>query len=284
MSKITLDNFSVMNVQYLQYSFDYFLNSMKENNIKNIEFWAGSPHYSRLSFYNSLSAENYLKRIKKKLDSLNMKTIMYTPELLNYPFNLSSNSLEERNITLDYLKKSICDAKILDCNNLFINSGCGLRDHPLKSNWEKNVDSINKILELASEYNTKIVIEQLQPYESNLITNRDDLLNLYKEVEFDNLDVCLDVVAMEVAKENIEDYFSILKENIKHIHFSDGNPSGHLILGEGQLPLNKYINCLEKNNYYNFLTLEINDSIYWENPHKSIKNSLEFLRKNLNII
>ena len=44
MSVITLDQLAVMSVQYVQYTFDYFLDSMDRCGIHNIDLWGGSPH------------------------------------------------------------------------------------------------------------------------------------------------------------------------------------------------------------------------------------------------
>ena len=45
MSVITLDQLAVMSVQYVQYTFDYFLDSMDRCGIHNIDLWGGSPHF-----------------------------------------------------------------------------------------------------------------------------------------------------------------------------------------------------------------------------------------------
>ena len=88
--------------------------------------------------------------------------------------------------------------------------------------------------------------------------------------------------AMEVAHENLEDYYKVLGEDtIQFIHFADGDPSGHYILGDGNYPLKEYIEILEKHNYTGIIDLEINDSIYWDDPHSSVERSVDYLKKNI---
>ena len=48
MSRITMNDVAVMSVQFVQYSFDYYLDSMRRCGLKKIDFWGGSPHYCRL--------------------------------------------------------------------------------------------------------------------------------------------------------------------------------------------------------------------------------------------
>ena len=46
MSVITLDQLAVMSVQYVQYTFDYFLDSMDRCGIHNIDLWAEAPTFA----------------------------------------------------------------------------------------------------------------------------------------------------------------------------------------------------------------------------------------------
>ena len=97
------------------------------------------------------------------------------------------------------------------------------------------------------------------------------------------MQVCVDVVAMEVMKENLEVQFDLFGSKIKLIHFCDGNPSGHYVLGDGNLPLKEYIDVLKKNNFMGYLSLEINDSIYWGDPHDSIRRSVRYMHDELGL-
>ena len=105
---------------------------------------------------------------------------------------------------------------------------------------------------------------------------------MLEEVNSPALKTCVDLVAMEVAHENLEDYYKVLGEDIiQFIHFADGDPSGHYILGDGNYPLKEYIKILEKHNYTGIIDLEINDSIYWDDPHNSVERSVDYLKKNI---
>jgi protein FrlC len=110
-----------------------------------------------------------------------------------------------------------------------------------------------------------------------LVVTLEDVKRFLDEVNSKALKVCVDVVAMAVSNEKLKDYFELLgKENIALIHFADSN---HYILGDGNLPLIKYIKTLERYDYTGLIDLEINDSIYWKNPHKSIVKSIQYFNK-----
>ncbi len=278
MYEITMDNFSVMSVQYWHHSFDYFLNSMEECGIKNIDLWGGAPHYCRLDYLTSNDASNKIKEMRKKIEDKGMKVVVYTPETLSYPYSFSSPEKAIRNRTVDYFNMAMEDALAFGTNQVFMNTGTGLLDLPREESWKRAVETISKICERAEKNDIDIVIEQLQPYESNLLTTCDDMVRMLKEVNSYSLYSCIDVIAMEVVDDNLEQFFAALPDKIKLVHYSDGDPSGHYVLGDGNLPLKEYINILEKNNYDGYITLEINDSIYWKDPHDSIKRSVDYLK------
>lgn len=279
MSKITLEQFGVMSVQYVHYSLKYYLDSMYQCGIRHMDFWGGIPHYCRLDYKNQSEANKKLDEIKKMLDERQMDVAVYTPETLAYPYSFSAPEKEVRERTIEYFDMAMDDALYLGTDKVFLNSGCGLLDCPREESFSRLIDTYKQIAAIAESKGIKLVLEQLQPYESNLVINLQDIQRVLKEVDSDALYVCVDVVAMAVAGENLEEYFESLgKDRIQLIHFAD---TCHYILGDGELPLKRYIETLEKYDYNGIIDLEINDSIYWDDPHASVLKSVLWLKENL---
>lgn len=279
MSRITMRNIAVMSVQYVHYSFDYYLDSMRRCGLNRIDLWGGTPHYCRLDYPTEAQAEKKIREMRKKIDDRGMKVVIYTPETLSYPYSFSSPEEPVRRRTLEYFDMAMDDALRFGTNKLFLNSGCGLLDLPREESWARCRESIRKVCDMAEKKGIMMVLEQLQPYESNLVTTLPDLKRMLDEVGSPALKACVDLVAMEVAGEKLEDYYAELGAGaIQHIHFADGSPSGHFILGDGNLPLRDYIRVLSSHDYAGEVDLEINDSIYWDDPHTSVARSAEYLR------
>lgn len=278
MKPYSLDDFAVMSVQYIQHSFEYYLESMKRCNIKHIDLWGGEPHFFN---HGDVESRKRLLRIKKLIDDYEMDVVVYTPETLSYPYSYSHPDYNVRLKTIEYMKKAIDDAITLNCDKVFMNSGCGLRDIPKEESFERMIESIRQIVHYAQGKGITIVLEQLQPYESNLIINKEDLKRVIDVIDSPNLKICIDVVAMEVANETLKEYFELFSnEKIDLIHFSD---SHHYVLGQGErpYPLVGYLQDLIDNGYDGIIDLEINDSIYWMDPHASIDKSTKWLQDNL---
>lgn len=70
-----------------------------------------------------------------------------------------------------------------------------------------------------------------------------DIDRMLKEVGYENLKVCLDVVAMEVSGDTVDDFFRVLGNQIVHIHLLDSNPES---LGEAVYPVKIYLKELKK--------------------------------------
>lgn len=275
MSEITMKNFAAMTVSYVQYSLDYTLDSLAEIGLKKVDFWGGIPHYYRFD-YTDAERENYLKEIKKKAQDRGVEIVVYTPETLNYPYAITGPDLKTVNRTIDYFRQCMDDALILGTDRLFINTGTGLRDLPIEESMATCISSIRKICDEAETKGITMLLEQLQPYESNICTDIKAIRQIVDNVKSPALKLCVDLTAMDVAGENLEMYYDTFgKEMIGLIHFSD---SHHEVCGSGSLPLREYIKTLEKHDYDSVIDLEINDAIYWEDPHTPHLESVNYLR------
>ena len=279
MSKITMDNFAVMSVQYVHYSLEYYLDSMVKNGLKHVDLWGGIPHYCRLDYPFDEDAKKTIGYIRAMMEERGLDVSVYTPETLAYPYSFSHPEEEVRKRTVDYFSMAMDDALLFGTNKVFLNSGCGLLDLPREESFARLVDTYKKIAAIAEQKGIELVLEQLQPYESNLVLNLQDIKRVLDEVDSPAMYICVDVVAMAVAGEELKDYFEVLgRDRIKLIHFAD---TCHYILGDGELPLKDYLKTLEEYDYDGIVDLEINDSIYWDDPHESIRKSVEWLKAEL---
>ena len=279
MSKIMMDNFAVMSVQYVHYSLEYYLDSMVKNGLKHVDLWGGIPHYCRLDYPFAEDAKKKIGSIRAMMEERGLDVSVYTPETLAYPYSFSHPEEEVRKRTVDYFSMAMDDALLFGTNKVFLNSGCGLLDLPREESFARLVDTYKKIAAIAEQKGIELVLEQLQPYESNLVLNLQDIKRVLDEVDSPAMYICVDVVAMAVAGEELKDYFEVLgRDRIKLIHFAD---TCHYILGDGELPLKDYLKTLEEYDYDGIVDLEINDSIYWDDPHESIRKSVEWLKAEL---
>ena len=129
------------------------------------------------------------------------------------------NSAEERNVLLDYTKKAIDFAEVLECHNLVF--GC-----PRNRTGGGKYPEIAKAFfyelgEYAYIHNTVLAMEANPAiYNTDYINFTNQAIDLVKEVNSEGFKLNLDVGTMIENEEDI----SILKDNIdiiNHVHISE---------------------------------------------------------------
>ncbi|WP_342048592.1 sugar phosphate isomerase/epimerase family protein [Bacillus sp. OTU530] len=273
MSNIHINQIAGMNLHYLRFPLEYFLNSMVKYEITNIELWGGYPH---------LYAEDVtlfeLGKIRKKIEERNLKLVCYTPEQIMYANNIAAREPDVRKRSLAYYLKNIEIAAELGTSMMLITPGWGYYNEPIEAAWNTSRQSLAILGGRARELGVTLLLEPLQPFESNLITNLQQLKQILQELDMESIRGMLDIVAMAVAGDTISDYFQQL-DHIRHIHLIDGNPSGHLVCGHGTLPLEQYVSEIASYDYSGYVSLELASSRYYTEPDQALAQSLEHVKR-----
>lgn len=279
MRQITFDQFGVMSVGYQQYSLEYCFDSIADSGLKYVDFWGGAGHYC--AFDTPIGKrQKRVQDIRKMLDDRNLKMSVFTAEqLCLYPINVASSNPYVRKNSLDIVKSYIEDTKEFGAKYYFAQMGYSLFDEDEESGFKRAVEALQEMTEYAESIGVKMVMEQLQRYESNLCYDRATLKALIDAVNSPYLTACVDCVAAAAGGETVEDYYNAFDE-INHVHLADGFPTGHLVPGDGTNPLNSYIESLQNHDFSGSITLEINNQIYFDDPDKATKRAVEWLRKN----
>lgn len=283
MSKITMRDVSVMGPSYVHYPFTFFLDSLVKCGVTKVDLWGAEPFYYRPDYSSAAEAAVELRRMRSEMESRGQRCVMYTPETLGYPYNFSDPLPRLVDRTVEYFRAAFEDAHVLGCPRVFLNSGCGPRSLRRDESMKRLVDTFARIAELAERSDILLTLEQLQPYESNLVLTLDDVRYVLDQVRSPNLRVCVDLVAMEVQGETLEQYFAAFGDKVEWIHYSD---SHHEALGTGTFGREKlasWIKTLERRDFVNGIDLEVNDSMYWEDPHAPHLESCRYLREELGL-
>ena len=283
MSKVSMRDVSIMGPSYQHYPLEYFLDSLHECGVRNVDLWGAEPFWYRPDLPTHAEAMAELRRIRHEMEARDQRCVMLTPETLGYPYNFSDALPRLTERTVEYFRWAMEDAHELGCPRVFVNSGCGPRNVDRSESMRRLIDTFRRIADLAEDAGILLTLEQLQPYESNLVLTLDDVREVLDGVDSPNLRVCVDLIAMEVAGETLEQYFDAFGEKVEWIHFAD---SHHEELGTGTYgaeKMRRWLDILEERDFANGIDLEVNDSIYWEDPHGPHKRSCDYLRDVLGV-
>lgn len=246
---------------------------MVKHEVANIELWGGFPH-----LYSEDLTLKDAARIRRDIDSYGLHLVCYTPEQLMYANNIAASEPDIRKRSIDYYMKNIEITKELGTNFMLMTSGWGYYDEPIAEAWNYSRESLAALAKRAEKFGVTLLLEPLQPFESNLVTNVQTLKKMLQEINMDSIKGMLDIVAMAVAGDTVQDYFETLGADLLHIHLIDGTPSGHLAVGDGSLPIKRYLEEIDRFQYQDYLSLELAASSYYIEPDKALQHSLKNIR------
>ncbi|MCM3764018.1 sugar phosphate isomerase/epimerase [Neobacillus niacini] len=272
MAKLRRDQITGMNFHYKHYPFEYFLDSMVRYEFKNIEVWGASPH-----FYVEDMGLQEIRRVKKEIDRRELSVVCFTPEQCVYPINLAAKEERIREFSLQYFIKSAEAAKELEAPLLLVTPGWGYENEDRGEAWKRMRDSMEKLAKVAEELQLTLAFEPLTRVETNLVTDAKSLKAILDEVGSPHLKGMIDTIPMALANEDFLDYHTLLKDDLVHVHFIDGKPEGHLVWGDGVLPLQTYVDQLSQIGYKGALTLEYTSYQYVQDPDAAVEKTLSTL-------
>ena len=250
-----------MNIHYLNYSFDYFLDVQQRLGFKSLELWCGAPHVwlDHMGYYDA-------KVIRKKIKDHGLQVHVLTPENCLYPYQVAAKEPAHVERSFQYFKNGIYLAEELGCSMMEINSGWGYWNEEREEAWKRSAQMLSRLAQAAGQHGIMLVMESLRPEESQIVTNLAQEKAMLQEINSPHLKPMADLCAVSVAGETLTDWFEAFGSDLKHMHFIDGNPYGHLIWGDGAHHLGQEIATLNQYGYSGLLGQEITDGRYYDDP------------------
>ncbi len=191
-----------MNIHYLFYSLDYFLDAQVECGIETIELWGGAPH-----FYMDTMGYEDCKIIRKKIESRGLKVKVLTPENCTYQYQVAAQTPELFKKSYQYFSNGLRAANELGCKIMQINSGWGYWNEDREEAWKRSREMLSRLSEEAQKLDICLAMESLRPEESQLVVTLKDAKRMFDEVSHPNLKILIDTTAMSVSGETIDEWF-----------------------------------------------------------------------------
>lgn len=272
MRTLLWNQFGIMNMNYLFYTLDYFLDAAREMGVQNINLWAANPH---VHLDDATDAE--FRAIGEKIRARELHCFCVCPEQVVYPFNIAAEDALIRRRSIASMKRAIDLCEILNAPLLHVCPGWGFYDRPdgLKIAWELSRDAMIEIAEAAGEHGIALALEPLQIVESNLVGDMRSARRMLDEVALPNFKLLVDTCHMAVKGENLDDYFDAFGNDIVHIHL---NESGQVPWGYGNLPLDAYLSQLEAHDFGGSITLEVCARRHYIDPNPTVSNGVALVR------
>ena len=166
----------------------------------------------------------------------------------------------------------------LEADTIVTLCGYGTIDEKDEDVWERSVDSMRMLGDMAEAYNIEMVLET-SPREYTTTHTAKEAVRMIEEIGSPAVKGMIDTATLGFSKETMKQAVQDLGKYLRHVHVADGIPNGHLILGEGELDIRGMLHELDEVNYQGMLSLEILNDKYMRTPHEAMQISFEMLKK-----
>lgn len=263
---------AVMNYHYLRYPLSKFLDKVAASPFKFIELYLAAPQLNPFDY--SLSR---LISVDTEIRRRNLEVICLTPENCYYPINFASQEKDLRESSLRCYQRVIDTAQFLGCKKVQFVLGYGYFDQPKEEAWSLAKNSVEQLVTYAERKGITLILEELMCTTSNVINSSAEMARMLKEVDSPNLGGMLDLSQMSWYGETPDDYFKNLGTKLQHVHFND---RGHLVPGDGELPMKKYYEMIKNQGYQDTMSFEICDRRYYCDPDAAVDATAKWFKDN----
>ena len=239
------------NFCFQHYPFDEVARLLGELGFREIELWGVAQH---LDLFHATEAR--VNAVGRVLSDNGLAAWCFTPEQVLYPINIASGDDDLRSDSIARFCRAADISAVLGAGYLFLTSGRGYETEASEAVWARAADSLAQIAAYAQRTGVRCLLEPLQRVETNILFDARGLRRMLNDIGADNLDVVLDTVAMATAGDTVAEYIELFGPRLAHVQIVDGTPAGHLVWGDGTLPLGRYVNELAEFGYGGKITFE----------------------------
>ncbi|MCP3926092.1 MAG: sugar phosphate isomerase/epimerase [Desulfobacterales bacterium] len=216
-----------------------------------------------------------IEKARVKAEKADLEICVHSP-----PFEINIGAFYQglRDESVNYVSKSIDFCSKIGGNVIIVHSGAYTYSHPegvtrhnngrLKTQWDNNIESLKKINGYAEQKGITVCLENM--FGRSIDKSFEDLIEI-RDAVGESLKYTFDIGHARLKEENgIKKGLSLLKDNIRHIHFTDnkGVNDDHLQIGDGNTDYSDIMDFIKDFPYV--VTLEVihNSS----DPSKIIKS------------
>jgi protein FrlC len=239
------------NFCFQHYPLERMAAAMRDFGMTEIELWGVAQHLDL--FHADDTRVGFVRRV---LADHGLSVWCFTPEQVLYPINIASGDADLREASVARFCRAADICAALGARYLFLTSGRGFETEAAEDAWDRAVGSLRRIATHARDKGIRCLLEPLQRVETNILLDAKGVRRMLDEIGAENMDVALDTVAMACGNDSVADYFRLFGPRVGHVQVVDGNPAGHLVWGDGSLPLGRYMEELAAHGYAGKLTFE----------------------------
>lgn len=119
--------------------------------------------------------------------------------------------------------------------------------------WKRSVEGVQKLAEVAKQYDINIGMEVLNRFESHILNTAEEGVQFVTEVGADNVKVMLDTFHMNIEESSIGDAIRTAGKLLGHFHTGECN---RMVPGKGRIPWREIGDALREIQYDGYVVME----------------------------
>ncbi len=240
-----------------------------------IEIWGGRPH----AYAPDMRPED-IQKIKDLSAKYNLPIVSFEPEMACLLWR-DQRWIDE---SMEYFRQCIDFCKAIGCPYMVMAALQCSYEYSTDEDWAQFIKYMKELAAYSESVDgVTMILETVTPWEGNILIRSDDTVRALKEIDSPKVKAMLDLAAPLTVGEPSSNYFEKLGKDLVHVHLVDckKDVEDHLILGDGELPVEEVLSMLDSYGYDGYCSVELFDEyrtepiLFNQRAIRAIRQSLE---------
>lgn len=218
-----------------------------------IEIWGGRPHA-----YAPDMRPGDIQKIKDLSAKYNLPIVSFEPEMACLLWR-DQRWIDE---SMEYFRQCIDFCKAIGCPYMVMAALQCSYEYSTDEDWAQFIKYMKELAAYSESVDgVTMILETVTPWEGNILIRSDDTVRALKEINSPKVKAMLDLAAPLTVGEPSSNYFEKLGKDLVHVHLVDckKDVEDHLILGDGELPMEEVLSMLDSYGYDGYCSVELFD-------------------------
>lgn len=240
-----------------------------------IEIWGGRPH----AYAPDMRPED-IQKIKDLSAKYNLPIVSFEPEMACLLWR-DQRWIDE---SMEYFRQCIDFCKAIGCPYMVMAALQCSYEYSTDEDWAQFIKYMKELAAYSESVDgVTMILETVTPWEGNILIRSDDTVRALKEINSPKVKAMLDLAAPLTVGEPSSNYFEKLGKDLVHVHLVDckKDVEDHLILGDGELPVEEVLSMLDSYGYDGYCSVELFDEyrtepiLFNQRAIRAIRQALE---------
>ena len=221
-----------------------------------------------------------IQKIKDLSAKYNLPIVSFEPEMACLLWR-DQRWIDE---SMEYFRQCIDFCKAIGCPYMVMAALQCSYEYSTDEDWAQFIKYMKELAAYSESVDgVTMILETVTPWEGNILIRSDDTVRALKEINSPKVKAMLDLAAPLTVGEPSSNYFEKLGKDLVHVHLVDckKDVEDHLILGDGELPVEEVLSMLDSYGYDGYCSVELFDEyrtepiLFYQRAIRAIRQSLE---------